>query len=868
LSTPERYRRVRELYLAARGVAPAERGGWLDEACRGDAGLRTEVEELIAAETRGPDETPGRGERERPAGPPRGGAPRRIGPYVVEEAIGSGGMGVVYRAHDPRLDRPLAIKLLTEGLSGSGEARERFGRESRAASALDHRNICTVYDVGEHEGRLFLAMAYCPGGSLRERLADGPLPVDEARSVGTGVAAGLAAAHAKGIVHRDVKPANVMLGDAGGGGVRLVDFGVAKLADEAGLTRTGASLGTPGYMAPEQVRCETAGPPADVWSVGALLYEMLAGEPPFPGEPPGVLYASLHEEPEPLAEVRPDTPPWLAAIVTRCLAKRPEDRFADAGELLAALKAGDGAAAPTLAAGRGATASQRRGGRWTRGRRRALAWSAAGALTLTAGVVLFALFGPTAGPAGAAVGSIAVLPFDHPPDDPELAALAGGLAERITHNLGRLEGLSVIAAASSARVAAEDVDPAEAAERLGAGGVVVGRLDRRGGVVSVGAELVDPATGRQLWGERFDESPADLIRLEQDLSREIARAVKRRLSRAERREVERVGTAEPEAYREHLTGLHHASRQRYPEAIAAFRRAAELDPAWGAPWAEIARSYAYLGFFGRMDTETAYPQALAAVDRALELAPDLGAAWSAKAQAGIFAGADPAAALADAERGVELDPGSATAHYLLGAVAIAADRPRLAVDELVRTVELDPLSPPARMQLARARMRLHDYGGAIAALEENREIHPQFGASPVLARAYLAAGRENEAAAVADEIGGDLGSVLGALARGERGRAETLVDEPELQPAGGGAPDADAERRRAFDLLELSILLARPEPTLAGLSGLTRMPGGKILVLQVLPWPELDFLRGDPRFARFLAAHGLPGSFTRVDPGR
>jgi Tol biopolymer transport system component len=268
--------------------------------------------------------------------------------YEILERLGGGGMGVVYKARDTRLGRTVALKFVPPELTRDPEAKERFLREARAASALDHPNLCTVYEIGETgEGRLFLAMARYDGETLKKRLERGPLPVEEAVDVARQVAQGLAKAHRHGIVHRDVKPANLML--TSDGVVKILDFGLAKLAGTAGITREGSALGTPAYMAPEQARGEEVDARADVWSLGAVCYEMLAGRRPFPGEPEAAaLYAVLHEEPKPLSSLRPGVPPELARIVGRMLAKDPAARYASAAEVLAEIKAHFGPASGSL----------------------------------------------------------------------------------------------------------------------------------------------------------------------------------------------------------------------------------------------------------------------------------------------------------------------------------------------------------------------------------------------------------------------------------------------------------------------------------------------------------------------------------------
>jgi tetratricopeptide (TPR) repeat protein len=347
-ASPERWRRIESILDQALDLPSGERGALLDEVCAGDPDLRAEVEALLAI-----DEGPG-GFLDAPAGELAADlleedgeegsetdlAGSSLGPYRLLREIGRGGMGTVYEAEDARLGRRVAVKLLPVEYGRDRSAKERFLREARSASALDHPNLCIVHDVGESDGRLFIVLALYEGETLRERLQRGPLPVAEAREVAIQVARGLARAHEAGIIHRDIKAANVMLTRRGE--AKILDFGIAKLrGDEASLTRTGASWGTPAYMSPEQARGEPVDARTDVWSLGILLFEMLAGRRPFGGDSvEAVLSSILTREPEPLGRIRPDVPPELARVVARALAKNPAERHANAGEMLADLESG------------------------------------------------------------------------------------------------------------------------------------------------------------------------------------------------------------------------------------------------------------------------------------------------------------------------------------------------------------------------------------------------------------------------------------------------------------------------------------------------------------------------------------------------
>jgi len=342
-----RWERISAILDLVLDLSPEERSVCLDETCVGDAELRAEVEALLAADAdagaflgvTASELAPellaeAAGEEESETTDLAG---HHVGRYRLLREIGGGGMGTVYEAEDTQLGRRVAVKLLPPEYSRDRRAKERFLREARTAAAVDHPNLCTVHDAGESEGRLYIVLAFYEGETLRDRIRRGPLPLAEAREVAIQVARGLARAHETGIVHRDIKPANVMLPRRGE--AKILDFGIARLeGDEVSLTRTGASWGTPAYMSPEHARGEPVDGRTDVWSLGVMLYEMVAGRRPFGGETVEALVSSiLTQKPEPLERLRPDVPPELARVVDKALAKDPAERYANAAELLADL---------------------------------------------------------------------------------------------------------------------------------------------------------------------------------------------------------------------------------------------------------------------------------------------------------------------------------------------------------------------------------------------------------------------------------------------------------------------------------------------------------------------------------------------------
>ena len=438
---------------------------------------------------------------------------QRVGPYVLIEKLGAGGLGEVWKARDPRLNRIVALKFLTAEQSGTSSPRELL-REARAASALNHPNIVTIFDVGESEGHTYLAMEFVEGETLRARLKRGPVPLAETLEIAQQVVAGLAAAHRHGIIHRDLKPENVML--RVDGYVKLLDFGLAKrlpgAAAEAGeptvsvAMHSGHVVGTLTYMSPEQARAQSVTPASDIFAVGILLYEMLAGEHPFRRESAmDTLSAILNAEPTPLTKRTPEASAEVARVVERALSKASAQRYPSAVELSEDLKRAraEGPAPPTV----------RRRPRWVRA-----IGAAVIALALGVGVWQFGL--KSDGEIAGAVRTVAVMNFRSEADDARAAALARGLPEELS---GALVARGIrVAAGSSVEELGAAVAPRAVGAQLGVDGVLLGTVRSYGNKFRVYVELVDSRTGFQVWSKTFVAESGDLLGAEQKTAAEIA----------------------------------------------------------------------------------------------------------------------------------------------------------------------------------------------------------------------------------------------------------------------------------------------------------------------------------------------------------
>lgn len=624
--------RLEALFEAACARSAEERSAFLDRKCS-DPELRSELEELLArvdpAErlfdrmaasldtfparlgAAGPDAEPEPGDEAEPAqaatsepASAEGSAASDpsdpllgtvVGQYRIQGRLGGGGMGVVYRARDTRLEREVALKFLPPHLGYDPEAKERFLVEARAAAALDHPNICTVHEIGETEdGRLFLAMARYEGETLEKRIDRGPLPVQEAVAITAGIAQGLAAAHARGVVHRDVKPGNVML--TADGGVKLLDFGLAKVADVT-LTPPGMMRGTVAYMSPEQLGGEAVDARMDLWSLGVVAYEMLAGRRPFRGEHEAVVLDAIrHVEPEPVGELRPETPECLSAAVGRLLAKDPAGRYPDAQALLADLEPDPTSGEPATTAGatdpaRTLGAPQpRRWGLWTAAALLVVATAAILAYREQSALSSSAAAGHAGPSPTAGMKTIAVLPLENLSPDSSEAYFAGAMTDELTSALSVVPGFRIVSRTSASKFAgSRDVGARAIADSLGAGYLVEGSLRRVGDSLAIAARLVDGRSDRTLWSGRFARLVREALHIEVDIARQIAASLRSSFTRKEQNRIEAGQTENPVARDLYLRAgdpltIFHSDSVSAAREIQLLRRAAALDSTFAAAW--------------------------------------------------------------------------------------------------------------------------------------------------------------------------------------------------------------------------------------------------------------------------------------------
>ena len=597
-----------------------------------------------------------------------------FGPYTIVGPLGAGGMGEVFRAHDPRLGRDVAIKILSSHRASDPEALARMVRESRMVAALEHPAIVTIHDVGEDAGQFYLVTELVEGETLRERLRRGPLPTREALDHAVTIASALGAAHARGVVHRDLKPENVMISTAGS--LKLLDFGVAKFVAPAEaataaahrtLTETGATVGTPAYMAPEQLDGRVVDHRADQFAFGIMLYELLAGRRPFTGATAPELSASiLRDEPAHLTSVRPEVPVPLARIVARCLAKNPDDRYTSTTDLAHAV-ADVRTDLSVLTPPPGVVYA-----------RYARPWRWVAAVFAIVGIVAAIGIGSRrerAAPAAttsSATRAVAVLPFTTIGGDQRY--LADGITEAVTRELGHIEGTRVIASNSAFAYRGRTDDLGSVARELGVGVLVRGSVQREGDRLRINASLINASDQATLWSNTYNRGTGDILAVQDDIAWQVAASLAATIGATAPPRPADAPKTTPEAYDAYLRGLNHLRRGQpgFADAIVELERAVTLDPNFGLARAKLASAYTQQFFYNASDPALEQ-KAFVEIQKSLSLNPDQAEAYLARAQLiwNLRNGFPHERAVADVRRAVANNPNLAEAYVELGKLYLA-----------------------------------------------------------------------------------------------------------------------------------------------------------------------------------------------------
>ena len=639
-----------------------------------------------------------------------------ISHYRILEKLGEGGMGVVYKAQDTKLDRIVALKFLPRHLLCDSEAKTRFENEAKAASALNQTNITTIYEINEVEGECFICMEYVEGKSVKELIEEKTLSIEEVLKIAIQIAEGLNAAHKKDIVHRDIKSDNIMLTHEGL--VKIMDFGLAKLKGVSKLTKTGSTLGTMQYMSPEQAQGIEVDQRSDIFSFGVVLYEMITGQLPFKGEhEAAVIYSILNETPEPLARYKAGVPGELQRVVDKTLAKNRDERYQHVDEMIADLK--------SIRRKLETTPTIHEPGKPKRLKKRSVYVYVSFAFLIII-LILIKIFFFTS--SREPIDSLAVLPLQNLSGDVNQEYFSDGMTEALITELQKIKSLRVISRTSVMQYKKVQKLLPQIAKELNVKAVVEGSVSREGDIVRINVQLIQASPEKHLWADNFDRTMKNILALQSEVAQAIAREVKAVVTPEEQRRMESSRSVNPEAYEAYLKGRFYWNKRRGDDlktAIEYFNQAIEKDPNYALAYAGLASTYVILPEYSGLPPKEIMPKAEAAAKKALEFNATLGEAHAVLALKRWYEW-DWVGAESEFKRTIELNPSYPTTHHWYSNLLRSLGRLDEALAEIKLAQELDPLSLVINMNVGITLSWMRRYDEAIDQFKKTLELDPNF----------------------------------------------------------------------------------------------------------------------------------------------